>query len=90
MVQIDTRELEHFVAVAEELRCGRAAARLSVAQPAVSKTIRHVESRPGFALFIRSNRRVSLTPSGILAVAVLPRVLAESAHPAMALVCTPP
>jgi DNA-binding transcriptional LysR family regulator len=64
MVRIDTRELEYFVATAEELHFGRAAARLSVAQPAVSKTIRQVESRLGFALFVRSSRQVSLTPSG--------------------------
>ena len=64
MVRIDTRELEYFVAVAEELHFGRAAARMSVAQPAVSKTIRQIESRLGLALFVRSSRQVSLTPSG--------------------------
>lgn len=64
MTRIDTRELEYFIAAAEELHFGRAAARLSVAQPAVSKTIRQVESRLGFALFVRSSRQVSLTPSG--------------------------
>jgi DNA-binding transcriptional LysR family regulator len=64
IVEIETRELEYFVAVAEELHFGRAAERLSIAQPALSKAIRRIETRLGERLLERTSRHVALTPSG--------------------------
>ena len=61
---IEAREIEAFLAVADELHFGRAAARLHLSPTRISQTVQALERRIGGRLFERSSRRVRLTPLG--------------------------
>ena len=62
--ELEIRSLRYFVVAAEELNFTRAAARLFVAQQALSREIQRLEARLGTKLFERTTRRVTLTPDG--------------------------
>lgn len=74
---IELRHLRQFVAVADELHFGRAAARLHMTQPPLTMAIRQLEGLLGTELFVRTRRSVALSPAGDALLPLARRLLSQ-------------
>ncbi|MFI0975710.1 LysR family transcriptional regulator [Streptomyces sp. NPDC021093] len=77
MTDVDTRLLRCFVAVAEEGTLTRAAERLYVSQPALTKQVKQLEAQLGVVLFVRSRAGMALTDAGRALAGRAPGLLGE-------------
>ena len=75
---MELRQLRYFATVARELNFTRAAAKLHVAQPALSRQVKQLEDELGVALLIRNNRNVALTARGQTFLAEAESILEQS------------
>lgn len=74
------RQLRYFVVVAEELNFTRAAERLQIAQPPLSRQIQALEQAIGIPLLERTNRRVTLTAAGTVFLEECRQILSQIEH----------
>ncbi|MEU8639881.1 LysR family transcriptional regulator [Amycolatopsis sp. NPDC048633] len=79
-MDLDLRLVRYFVTVADELHFGRAAAKLFISQPALSKQIRKLEADVGAPLLVRDSRHVALTPRGERFLHLARQLLATADH----------
>src|ERR1700754_1810902 len=77
LIDVSPRLLRCFVTLGEELHFGRAADRLFVAQPALSRSIKKLERLLGRPLFVRTTRTVALPPSAAVLLPAAREVLAS-------------
>ncbi len=77
---MDVRQLRCFIAVAEELHFGRAAERLGLAPPALSRQISSLEEELGAVLLTRTTRQVALTRAGLTMLDEAKGILARMEH----------
>jgi DNA-binding transcriptional LysR family regulator len=75
---MELRHLKYFIAVAEELHFARAAGRLHLAQPSLSKQIQLLEQELGFPLFYRTKQRVELLDAGHVFLDEARRILRQA------------
>ncbi|MEY4752802.1 MAG: hypothetical protein RJA44_477 [Pseudomonadota bacterium] len=73
---MDLRQMRYFLALAEERNFGRAAERLHMAQPPLTRQIRALEDELGTPLFLRTSKGVELTDAGLALLDEVPNLLA--------------